>query len=935
MTTTQNEAVQFERDYARMVQADQYILRHLAVHLAEAGQFERLYKLLVGNKAWMESKFYRLGGDEEYVGDLNLAMSNISDPVTASQLLILVQLRMARSVVNIRTNTITDEDVQTLVYLGQEQQALSSAKLRLTVDAKFNGLQSIWSALFKRGVYNPILLKENYELANQINHPRRRALALAEIAIAFSKAGDMENALAALHSIDDIGVFVETQVGMTSALERAGQTGEALKVVRNIHDIKSKCTALAAVAASLFQKKNDRAGLILKRSMKTARKLRGREYDFALSEIAKVLARNGCIDQARYIIKCLRKNQEPDFRRYANLELAYALARNKQFDEMNDILKRIEDADLFYPSLAAAIVSGGDLDRAVSLTKNLLEPNKSLALRAIVLSLAEVDEYDQLISIVPQIENRSRLSSAIAVMLAVAGDSRRAEILLKSALEENEIDYLLYSARLMRGDLAAALAVVGYFDLGITLASSIKSRIGHLTQTEHGLQNTGDTLTKDSGERTASLLTIATALTCAKQLDRALEIIKLIHGKHNKANARLQLSETLAILGEFDLAIPLAQQITFVDMRARALSKIGKALAEAGDDRAQEVLTKAVKQALRIVRKYNTTLTAVVTAFPPQNNPKAKLLFENTLVSVCDALSAQKRTTALWDISSALAQAGDERAVTVFDDMVVSVENIGNRRKRLDLLKSIAEALALTGNRKAREILLQAYELEYGSDNSYLPDFLHSFLYNLSVTQDILVDSKVLFGKGTNESVNQFFEAKLTDMMGNEDPYLKISYLEDIMITAAIIEDRHSQIALDLLINLMVENRIVDDLNELIGRLADAGSTLSSVLSYELMKLKHSYDDQIVPSMRLWGHRNLVAIAEKRLWGDTLRFLDLRNHPYELLGIFASWINILEKMESGFSVIFIREALRVAGWLGQDPYYIASLFVKKELHKDK
>jgi tetratricopeptide (TPR) repeat protein len=926
--TIHNEAVQYKYDYNRIVHADEYILRHLAEHLHEAQQFERLYRLLVGNKAWMDAKFSRLGGDEEYVADLNLAMSNFIDPITNSQLLLLIQLRMARSVVNTRANAITDDDLKTLVFLGQEKKALSSVKLRPTADAQFNGFQSIWIALFKRGIYDPILLKDNFELAKHIHDPRKSEFALARIANAFSQAGDLENAFATLGCIDNLNVFLDTQVSIVSTLTQVGRTNDALRVVKNIHDTRTMGTALATVAASLFLKSNSRASVLLERAMNATRKLKRADRNFMLSEIAKVLARNGCIDQARSIIKGIRNPQTPDYRKYALIELACALARNKQFKEMRAILKKIDDATLFYPNLAAAITTGGDVDGALSLTRTLYEPLKSMALRDVVLILAETGEYDRLISIIPYIEDKSKLLSAIAVTLAVAGDTPRAEIVLKAALEENQLDYLIYSARLMRGDLAAALAVTGYFDLGVTLASSIKSRIGHSTLTETGLENTADTWTTRSEERTASLLTIVTVMTWTGQLDRAFETIKLIHGKYNKAEAYLQISEILALNGRFDQALSLAQGITFVDVRARALSKVGKALADVGDERAYKVLSRALNLALRSVIKRKTTLSVVVSAFQKRSNSRSKQVFEDTIGEVCDKLSAQKQAAALWDISSALAQVGDQRAVAVFDDMLTSIEQIGQQRRRLDLLRSIAEALALAGNCRAQAILLKVYKLEYGSDNSYLPDFMQSFFDSLSVAEDMLINSKVLFGKIPGEGADQFFEAKLNEIMENEDFYLKVCALKDVMIIAAIIGDRHAQKALELLVDLVIENRAVDDLKELISRLADAGSTFSSTLSYKLMKLEYSYDDQILPTNRLRSHWRLTTIAQKKLWVDTLRLLDLRNHPYELLGIFAEWTMIFEKTERGLTRIILNEALRVAGWLGESPYDIASLFIR-------
>ena len=104
-----------QRDLERFRKADDYKLRHLAMHLHKAGQYDKLYRLLVGNKAWMDVKSERLDGHSAFVEDLELAIADFRDPLTATETSTLVQLWTARQIVNAAISQYTDIDLKTLV----------------------------------------------------------------------------------------------------------------------------------------------------------------------------------------------------------------------------------------------------------------------------------------------------------------------------------------------------------------------------------------------------------------------------------------------------------------------------------------------------------------------------------------------------------------------------------------------------------------------------------------------------------------------------------------------------------------------------------------------------------------------------------------------------------------------------------------------------
>ncbi len=118
---------QYHRDYAYMVRADEYALRHIAAHLHSAQQYENLYKLLVANKAWMDAKIARFGSHHDYEADLNLAISGFIDPLTADNVLILMQLWSAIDIVKTKGYGFNDDDLRTLIWFHYRTENMSES----------------------------------------------------------------------------------------------------------------------------------------------------------------------------------------------------------------------------------------------------------------------------------------------------------------------------------------------------------------------------------------------------------------------------------------------------------------------------------------------------------------------------------------------------------------------------------------------------------------------------------------------------------------------------------------------------------------------------------------------------------------------------------------------------------------------------------------
>jgi hypothetical protein len=169
---------------------DGYFFEHLAYHLKESGRKDELYTLLAESPDWMEAKFIACKGDVAYVADLDLALSNFADPLKPNQLLLLTQLHAARQVVNQRVSNYDDIDLETLVWFGREQEALSHARLRNLPERKFAGLLAICKALQQRGQSNPILLDELKEIAFAAHKSSwYKAQMLVNLAVTLAQAG--------------------------------------------------------------------------------------------------------------------------------------------------------------------------------------------------------------------------------------------------------------------------------------------------------------------------------------------------------------------------------------------------------------------------------------------------------------------------------------------------------------------------------------------------------------------------------------------------------------------------------------------------------------------------------------------------------------------------------------------------------------------------
>lgn len=135
-----------------MIKHDGYLYFQLGYHLIGSGRLPEFIDLVVGSPEWMESKFVACLGDIAFVDDIDLAMRQYEDSLSAQEIEIVLQLYIARQIINMRASVYTDDDFETLVWLDRKEEALNHARLRTDTLDKYTGFRSIYRATGEQGI---------------------------------------------------------------------------------------------------------------------------------------------------------------------------------------------------------------------------------------------------------------------------------------------------------------------------------------------------------------------------------------------------------------------------------------------------------------------------------------------------------------------------------------------------------------------------------------------------------------------------------------------------------------------------------------------------------------------------------------------------------------------------------------------------------------
>jgi hypothetical protein len=420
---------------------DAYGLNHLATHLFEGQQQERLQQLI--SKEWMEVRYD--GGQDTHTGflsDIDLAW-RVAVTDEGSIQPVLVRLQTARQVAYQQVSTYSDIDLQTLVWLGKAITSRVHARLRDDAESRFDGLMAVYQALKEKGEPDLVLLAEARKEARTVFDVRTRVRALCELAVEFAGAGDSQ----AGEVLDEAYQTTVKQSAVSHADLLRGDVVKA-EILKDL-----------ALAGALTG--DDRAGQLFR--------------------------------EARQIAEGL--DDDPDRiaapRGPALLELTRALARAGRFAEAEEVVRSIKspaEVSKAFDQLVFALSLAGSFDDAVRVS-NLIrdEYTRVLAITALAKALHAAgdarsrDFFTEAYKTASRIQNGQGLCAlcTVASALADAGESRADQVFAEvrtlaeplKQVKRGPLDEM--AARTGLQTLASALSQAGRYSEALEVARSI------------------------------------------------------------------------------------------------------------------------------------------------------------------------------------------------------------------------------------------------------------------------------------------------------------------------------------------------------------------------------------------------------------------------------------------------------------------------------
>lgn len=220
-----------------------HALRHLVAHLDAAGQHDRLHRLVLADRDWMERKFAALEDDGAYLQDIEIALRRFADPLPPSDLLVVAQLFAARCAVRLRGESSAVEDLIVLTMEGRVRAALAQARLRVAPENRCGDLLAIHRVLRRGGQIDRDLLDEIRDRAFAIEVERERAYAFAALGEELALSGFRDLARRAFERADEALALMKPDLfdrlwvlqALATTRARAGFFSDALDAARSIN----------------------------------------------------------------------------------------------------------------------------------------------------------------------------------------------------------------------------------------------------------------------------------------------------------------------------------------------------------------------------------------------------------------------------------------------------------------------------------------------------------------------------------------------------------------------------------------------------------------------------------------------------------------------------------------------------------------------------
>ena len=153
------QALQGARDYS---------LNHLVEHLIAAARFKQVERLALGNRAWMQAKLERFKNHAGFIQDVERYLATLKRISSQEAIASQVQCYAALQCTAHHEGTYSERDLETLVQLHREAEAVAHVQLRGNLHERVNGLVAIDRFLRRAGRPDPDLLAQAKALAAQL-----------------------------------------------------------------------------------------------------------------------------------------------------------------------------------------------------------------------------------------------------------------------------------------------------------------------------------------------------------------------------------------------------------------------------------------------------------------------------------------------------------------------------------------------------------------------------------------------------------------------------------------------------------------------------------------------------------------------------------------------------------------------------------------------
>ena len=234
-----------------------YVLLHLAAHLADMGDRERLCRLLIDNVDYFEAKYQHFRSDAFYLNDINRAIRLFGELASAPDLLTFISLTFAKVVVTHRTQSYTIDDLPTLIELNLIDEAHGIVALQPNAYRAFEAQFTLYRVSKERDTPTSIDLATLQNAAVAIPTVAERVSALRKVLDLVYEVDAVE-AKPLLNTIQQVIPQISDRVtretnysDLVRILGRHGQTDAALVIADRLETDFSRAYALRDIAGAL------------------------------------------------------------------------------------------------------------------------------------------------------------------------------------------------------------------------------------------------------------------------------------------------------------------------------------------------------------------------------------------------------------------------------------------------------------------------------------------------------------------------------------------------------------------------------------------------------------------------------------------------------------------------------------------------------------